>query len=258
MSVFLFFTFCAHLVAAECPSPFADAASTHFWFNDRNLFQLYRAETRGIKDAGALSGVLQARNKQALAKFLVEKMPLNLLETPSVRPTRSQAQEILQSAFSHPVIGDSAAKKYDTYSETGFCFGRAAFVHLALLNMGVKPEHIAKVFVMGGLYREGVGWDYHVATTVLSSEGHWLVIDTLAGEVLSLQSWMKKVSEWDGNRVHPKLRFYFTEATKFLPLSGTYESARLASPIYKGYFVDLEKWYAKNVCQKFYLKENTK
>ena len=246
--------FARSLVLAACPSPFAVAASEHFWFQDRDLFQLYDSEIRDLKknnaDQKALSIAIQAKNIEALSEFSTSSMNFDPFDPQSTLPSKSQAQKILKELRSNPVIGDTAQGHYDATAETGFCFGRAAFVHFALLKLGVKPEHISKIFVMGGLYRDGTGWDYHVATAALGAEGQWWVIDSLVDDVLPLQAWMQQVSKWDGNRINPRIRYYFTAATKFQPIYGTYEAPRLRSPIYKGYFENLAAWYANNTCQK--------
>lgn len=157
-----------------------------------------------------------------------------------------KAKKIFNSTFTHPVVGKKFASKYDLKSqEIGFCFGRAAYVHFELIKAGVSATNIVKIFAMGGLYRDNVGWDYHVATAVQEELGTWLVIDSLNDEVLDLQSWINKVSKWDGNRVNPKLRFYFTDPNKFQATSGFYNNEKFNLPLYKGYFKDLLKWYSK-------------
>jgi hypothetical protein len=93
------------------------------------------------------------------------------------------------------------------------------------------------------LFNDGVGWDYHVATAFQDSLGFWWVVDSLLTEVYGLKQWTKKISNWDGDRVNPRLRYYFSDAYKFQPQQGYYSLNRLNSPLYKGYFQDLFKWY---------------
>jgi len=160
--------------------------------------------------------------------------------------TLVQAQNILNSIPKHPIIGNPGEKKYDPNHEIGYCFGRAAYVHLELLRQGVPAKSIGKIFVLGSLYREYRGWDFHLATIVKSSDGEWLVIDNLVEEVSLVPEWMKKISKWDRDSRNPSLRFYFTDPVKFLPLAGPYSKESLNNPIYNNYFIDLLKWFRES------------
>ncbi len=236
----------------SCELPFFLPVSTSLPVFDLDLFQIYENEIKELKSLqkAALSAALQAKNQAAIAEFYNKNKSVEALTSQTDRPKKNQTKQILQSLINHPVIGEKAAQKYDPANEIGFCFGRAAYVHFQLLRLGVNPQHIAKVFVMGGLFRAGVGWEYHVATIVQDKSGTWLVIDSLVDEVLTLENWMRTVSQWDSNRLFPKLRFYFMDASKFQPTRGSYEATRLYSPIYRGYFKDLLLWFAAENCLK--------
>ncbi|MEQ1722483.1 MAG: hypothetical protein ABL930_04860 [Pseudobdellovibrio sp.] len=226
------------LAHAECISLHSVTQKSNIT-KDSDLFKIYDSEVKISKN-------IQEKNISALENFLKEHA------STSGALTKKQAEPILLSISNHPVVGDSAADKYNTNQEVGYCFGRAAYVHFELLKAGVLDKNITKIFAMGGLYRDNVGWDYHMATAFQDVNSDWWVIDNLTGnELLSIKDWMSQVSKWDGNRKDPRLRFYFTDAAKFLPIKGSYSLKRFNSPIYHGYFKDLLNRYSdKNNCIK--------
>lgn len=66
--------------------------------------------------------------------------------------SQDDAQNLLDHVTDHPIVGNRSAGHYDhDGGNVGFCFGRAAYVHMALLKMGVHPSRILKIFSMGGL-----------------------------------------------------------------------------------------------------------
>lgn len=239
----------------KCISPI-DAVSIHNFQFDKDLFDTYFQEvkkaTLGVskalnhkEQAAEISRILQQRNKDEVAAFLKNRSSIDVTQN-SGRINLQKATKIFNSIFAHPVVSDASATKYEIFKDVGFCFGRAAYVHFELLKAGVDPKNIVKIFAMGGLYRENAGWDYHVATATLSDLGIWLVIDSLNNEVSDVPTWIKKISQWDGNKVNPRLRYYFTDANKFQPNAGFYGLDRFDDPIYKGYFKDLLKWYSQD------------
>lgn len=254
ISAFLFFGMAALANPKKCISPL-DSTSIHNFKFDQDLFYTYFEEVKEItsnlsknldhkQQASEISRALQQRNKDEVAAFLKSRSNIDITQN-SGRINLQKAIQIFNSIFTHPVVGEKASLKYEKYSqELGLCFGRAAYVHFELLKAGVSHKNIVKIFAMGGLYRENVGWDYHVATAVQSDLGIWLVIDSLNNEVTDVPNWVKKVSQWDGNKVNPRLRYYFTDANKFQPNEGFYSLERLNHPLYRGYFKDLLKWYS--------------
>jgi hypothetical protein len=224
--------------SSQCVSPLSIVQKNKIT-KDSDLFKTYAGEVK-------ISKTLQEKNFLDLEIFL--KKHSKKYGTIN----KKQAEPILRSIKAHPVVGDSSADRYNTNKEVGYCFGRAAYVHFELLKAGVLDKNITKIFAMGGLYRDKVGWDYHMATAFQDVESNWWVIDNLTGnDLLSINDWMSKVSEWDGNLKEPRLRFYFTDAAKFQPILGSYSVKRFNLPIYHGYFKDLLNWYSdKNHCIK--------
>lgn len=240
--------------AQLCISPFKQLSSGHQIISDFDLFQTYSTELKAIKKAfpekSRVSAELQKKNFSELHEFYKntsQKPGINTIDR-SLQP--QQSSEILNSIALHPVIGDKVANKYDPTQEIGFCFGRAAYVHIELLRRGVDAKYVAKVFVMGGLFLDGIGWDFHVATVAQDSAGAWWAIDSLFKTPLPLEDWMSEVSKWDANQKFPALRFYFTNASKFQALKGSYNSDHFYSEVYRRYFEDLTNWYTKDTsCQ---------
>lgn len=198
-----------------------------------------RSAVRKLKTSNA-GQFLQAVNKKLIQELMTAPA------TKSIGTSNElEAASIHRMMPDHSVIGDTASRKYDDSSQSiGFCFGRAAFVHWELLRRGVKPENIRKLFVVGGLFRNGFRWDYHVATAVRNSAGGWLVIDSSQTEVLPVDEWFKEIFKFAIGEDFMFTRLYFTTAEKFLPLPGAYSDDVLQNSIYKGYFQDLKVWFA--------------
>ena len=235
--------------AQSCISPFKQLSSGHQTISDFDLFQTYNSEFKDLKlafhEKSRVSSELQKKNISELHEFYKSTSPKPLISSGDGSLKPQQASEILNSIAVHPVIGDKVAIKYDPTQEIGFCFGRAAYVHIELLRRGIAPQHIAKVFVMGGLFLDGIGWDFHVATIARDNAGAWWAIDSLFKTPLPLEDWMYEVSKWDANQKFPALRFYFTNPLKFQALKGSYDSGHFYSEVYRKYFEDLTDWYTK-------------
>lgn len=239
------------LSAADCVSPESLLETSALLRPDQNLFIKYDQEMESIKktlpadlalaDKKALiSKQISGLNQVGLLDFLVANSSFSLFSVID----KKAGEEILKNLAAHPVAGDHALAKYgENATEIGFCFGRATFVHLELLRKGIAAEKVAKIFAVGGLFNDGIGWDYHVATVYQDQLGFWWVVDSLLTEVYGPEQWMKKISNWDGDKVNPRLRYYFSDAYKFQPQEGYYSRVRFNSPLYQGYFQDLFKWY---------------
>lgn len=218
---------------------------------DESLFLKYEQEVVAFKQGlpaslnlserkKLISKHIEGLNQSDLQKFQIKNSSFSVLGNIG----KKVGEDILKALENHPVVGNGALNKYgENATEIGFCFGRATYVHLELLRKGVSPKKIVKIFAIGGLFNDGVGWDYHVATAFQDNLGFWWVVDSLLTEVHGLKQWMQKISAWDGDRVNPKLRYYFSDAYKFQPQEGYYSTARFNSPLYQGYFRDLFKWY---------------
>ncbi len=168
--------------------------------------------------------------------------------------TTEQAKMVLNSIHRHPVVSDY---EYDRYNrpgvEIGFCFGRAAYVHLALLKMGVNKDSIKKIWAVGPMQTAEIAWDFHVATLVKSVDGSWLAIDSFVGRVMSVETWIKEIDKI--SQPGHRNRYYFSNPKKFSVSLGTYDRVQLGLDLnadqdwYRGYFADLMKWFREDNLQ---------
>ena len=164
------------------------------------------------------------------------------------------AEELIRSIDEHPVVSSFAYSKYDPEDRgIGFCFGRAAYAHIALMEMGVNKDAVKKAWAVGHMKNGGNNWGWHVTTLVLAKNGQWVAIDNVpGGQVLEVSEWIKYFKRWSTDQ---KLRLYISNPKKFTPSPGTYERNSLGldtdkdNDWYNGYFKDLMKWFRKNNVQ---------
>lgn len=157
------------------------------------------------------------------------------------------AKRMLRTIDEHPVVAWYAMQKYDRKEvNIGYCFGRATYVHLALLKNGVDKRAIKKIWAVGPMLAGGINWAFHVATFARAEDGQWITIDNFPGQIMTIQQWMAhmKLLSADG-----KLTFYITEPRKFSVSLGTYDRVQLGRDLpkhqdwYRGYFNDLLDWF---------------
>lgn len=79
--------------------------------------------------------------------------------------------------------------KYDPASKFGFCFGRAFFGNLIMLQNGIHRDSIKKVFVYGPMRGGLFGWGFHVAVMVEKEGGGFWVLDPSHGSIETIESW---------------------------------------------------------------------
>ena len=195
-----------------------------------------------IQKKAFVSAVLKKKNAEMVLELDSYQSAKNEGFLPAI--DRAQAQAILEAIRKNPIVSDAGARKYDVRgSAIGYCFGRAAFVHVELLRRGVDPKSIGKIFAIGPLTYQDSIWDFHVATVVRSTNGGWWAIDGMTDDVLKVEPWMKQVLRWSLDDENPTLRFYFADASKFQPTPGTYSDKKLYDPLYRGYFKDLAQWF---------------
>ncbi|MEQ1875163.1 MAG: hypothetical protein ABL958_00865 [Bdellovibrionia bacterium] len=218
---------------------------------EQDLIKVFEKE---LRDAGKVGEATEAsENDSAISEKFAKKNQELFAEIekiaqsePATGVTKAQAQAILDKISKHPIVSEKNSLKYDTPSgQIGYCFGKAAYIHVELVRRGIGPNAVAKVFALGPLIHTGRGWDFHVATAVRAAEGGWWVIDGLEPKVMTLDQWRKNVLSWAQSLKTPLVRFYFSDATKLNPTPGNYE-ARVREPHYKGYFKDLGRWFSKN------------
>jgi hypothetical protein len=157
------------------------------------------------------------------------------------------ALKLQNSIAIHPVVGDKATAEYDNRGfGMGFCFGRAAYVHMMALRLGLGKGSIKKIFAVGDQRTGDVHWRYHVATAVFTKNG-WMVLDNVPGKMMTPREWLNWVNE---SSTDGKLRIYVTEPEKFAPGPGRYTPAEFGLKLskerdaYAHYFRDLVGWFA--------------
>jgi len=170
--------------------------------------------------------------------------------TPPVHPNRAQAidsdraKKMLNIVYDHPTVGFKADEIYmHPGEEMGFCFGRAMYLHLLALKLGLQKESIKKIWAVGPMQSDkpGIDWGYHVALLVFSKEG-WVVLDPNKMRVMAVADWVKTYSQ---KSLDGRIRFYGSDAEKFGLYSGKYSRYMLGLDLnasedwYKHYFVDM-------------------
>lgn len=191
--------------------------------------------------------LLSNEEVQSLNRSFVETMqgyvpPANTHRAQAIDTAR--AQRMLDIVLDHPTIG---LRNDDVYmrpnEEMGFCFGRAMYLHLLALKLGVQKESIKKIWAVGPMESDspGISWGYHVGLLIFSKEG-WIVLDPNMGRWYRIHEWIDTFSKksQDG-----RIRFYATEPDKFGLYSGKYSRYILGSDLtitedwFRHYFVDM-------------------
>lgn len=197
------------------------------------------------QDVAAKTEDQVARENQSLIREIESYVPQQSQTRAQAVPIR-WAKELLSVTYNHSVVGWNARDRYKRDGvEIGFCFGRAMFMHLVLLKMGVQKASIKKIWAVGPMQtRDGITWGHHVSTVVFSREQGWVAVDTNHANPLPVREWMAhyKAQNNDG-----KLKFYITEPEKFGIETVKYTRVNLGlgmsrdSDWYQHYFVDMLK-----------------
>ncbi len=177
------------------------------------------------------------------------RVGLNIQNIDSKKPrliTVAQANAVLQAANENPVVSLYKAKKnYDPKGGIGFCFGRATFTNLYLVQAGFSRANIKKAFVVGRM--SGGAWGWHVTTIAQSKDAAgreiWLAIDPVAGQIMDVKAWYQK---WQGASDDGKLRLYIGESDKLGAGSSYYDETFFGPSFYNAYFTDMREWFNEN------------
>lgn len=151
-----------------------------------------------------------------------------------------EAEAIVQAMSTHPVVGNRNYDRYDPDGNWGFCFGRATWAYLELLQRGVAKESIRKIFAIGPMRAGGIDWQFHVATIVRGENGKWWVVDNYPGAALEVKNWMEifRKQNSDGS-----LMFSLSDPKRMNGFGNGKFDARhfvgVADPNYKAYFDDM-------------------
>lgn len=161
--------------------------------------------------------------------------------------SRDFAELALSSINQHPVVSEYNLDNYPNGHQIGFCFGRATYVHIAMLRAGINKRSIKKIWAVGPMKTGDTHWQFHVATIVKADDGSWYVIDTFAGRIVTPEEWFKTMQ---GVALDKTLRFYVSEPGKFSVSLSTYDRIQLGLDLdksqdwYSHYFKDLMTWMA--------------
>jgi len=172
--------------------------------------------------------------------------------------TQDYANNLIQSINSHPVAGFADRQYQQAHVKIGYCFGRAAYAHLALLNRGLDRRAIRKIWAVGPMQTGDTAWAFHVSTIALGDDGQWWTIDNFTGRSMPVTEWMKymKTLSTDG-----KLTFFISEPQKFSVSLGKYDRIQLGLDLdrstdwYKHYFRDLTRWFGNHNANREYFRD---
>ncbi len=103
--------------------------------------------------------------------------------------TESEAQDIFRIMSYTSGIRLFDLVKYDPASKFGFCFGRAFFGNMIMLQNGIHRNSIKKIFVYGPMKGGFFGWGFHVAVMVDKADGGFWVLDPSHGKIETADSW---------------------------------------------------------------------
>lgn len=242
---FVFPTQATHLIHKTHPS-FSEVKI------EQNLFDLYAKAMDELDFSKKPKSPRQAFLKHR-TDLLAQLSAYTLhLATPlATVPKSSELQALLTHAQHHPVAGEGLAARPEEASNRpmGYCFGRAAYLHLELLRRQVPGIQIAKLFALGNFLVRERNWDFHVATLTLTSAENlqWLVLDpSLFDRPVFPSQWIERVQSLSSPGERYRVRFYFSDPVKFHPLYGAYDQKDLFSSDFGNYFRDLAEWFDRN------------
>ncbi len=155
--------------------------------------------------------------------------------------------QMIKITQNHSVVGYKSSSQYSHEgTETGYCFGRAMYLHLLALKLGLQKESIKKIWALGPLTTSqyGLTWGYHVALLVYSKEYGWLTIDPNENKPQSFEAWINTFTQ---RSVDQRVRFYISDPDKQALYTGKYSrylmglNLSLDKDWFKHYFVDMLK-----------------
>lgn len=223
-----------------CEGLFFDRTKERLELRDASL-----AEIRAREVEGKTAEEVAAMNAKTLSDLEAEVPFPDSGSNRKSQISMKTANMLLQQIHSNPVVKPMNAKYDQPGTSIGYCFGRATFVHMMLLKLGVQKKSIQKIFAVGPMKAGGIMWQFHVATLTFVEGMGWTVIDSNHYQPMPVREWMAhyyKQAE-DG-----KVRFYATDASKFTFELGKYSRVQLGVDMtadrdwYKNYFKDMFTW----------------
>lgn len=203
--------------------------------------------TKGIKNPST-SQVRMELNEQTLL-LLRDYQPNDPHDRRLDFLTEDIVTKVLWSIENHSIVSSQGMLKYDQKgTNIGYCFGRALYVELMLLRLGVDQDSIKKIWAVGPMKSGSITWQFHVGTMVRLKDGRWVVIDNVVNQIMDAGAWYKYFLR-ENHPKDPDLRVYVTDSNKFTPSLGKYSRQQLGLDLlpskdwYQGYFTDLLKWF---------------
>lgn len=200
----------------------------------------------------------------------------NLAQKDTARRTFLEPEEtydLFKDLDTNPLINGDLSHVYDPELKTGFCFGRATWVWLNAIRMGLSKDAIKKIFLIGPMNSYGRDWQFHVATAVrVRKKGffldsyEWIVIDNNFTEPRSIDFFYEYYLKDSADK---KLRLFISDPQR-LGASNTlkFGPAHFRNPKndieYNAYFKDMLKIISTRVqlehtnkCKFLFTKTNS-
>ena len=211
----------------------------------KELVEVDLSEVYNKEIAGKTAVDVAEMNKQMLESIEGE-IPQRETSTREVSISEVAASKLLRLVLENPVVNPASSKYDQPNVSIGYCFGRATFVHLMLLKMGVQKNSIRKIWAVGPMKAGGIMWQFHVATAAYTEGKGWLIIDSNHSAPMPIRDWMAHY----GKQSAPEgmVRFYASDASKFAFELGKYSRVQLGINMsadkdwYRNYFKDMMAW----------------
>lgn len=229
----------AVLAKGQCGALFSDRSEERMVLREANLREVMQRETaRKTKEE------VMVMNEKTLADIEAEIPAVNSGKQKTVISMKA-ADLLRNEIYNNPVV-KPMNKKYEQESTSiGYCFGRATFVHLMLLKMGLQKESIQKIWAVGSMKAGGINWQFHVATMAFVENVGWTVIDSNHMYPMPIRDWMAHYYRQSEDGM---VRFYASDANKFAFEVGKYSRLQMGLDMtpdrdwYKNYFKDMMLW----------------
>jgi hypothetical protein len=167
---------------------------------------------------GGRSGPAGASGDSGNDRLMREYLEIESMSPPRFDSlTAEKRQYLFDAVANHEVAGIKMLKKYDPEGIMGFCYGRAMASHLIACRMGLAPESIRKIFMVGVLnYCHGKEWRFHVSTIVKGDDGRWYAIDpTRELRLNTVDGWVGTIgNSWEREK---KVKLYLTSTSAITP-----------------------------------------
>lgn len=222
---------------------------------ERDLSQVYADET-----TGKTRDEIAEMNANTIAG-IVNEVPGRHSEVRATAITEVDAAKLLKLTLDNPVVTPMSSKYDQPGVSIGYCFGRATFIHLMLLKMGLQKSSIRKIWAVGAMKAGPLTWQFHVATMAYTETLGWVVLDTNLRKPMPVREW---IARYASQNEDGRLRIYATDASKFAFQVGKYSRVQMGLDLtkdqdwYRHYFKDMMTWLSRNKLADLGLKSLNK